>query len=596
MAHLGSGHVAMLLDSAGDQADDQAATERASLLRTSKNGGLYLGNTRSRRNRIKSRYCLKSKGALIILCWNMLVVFMLGPWLNIDTYSLIADLTSNTSAPDTLSLPITVPSFYGFQAVLYLLYPLAGCLADTKCGRYKTIICSLWLLLWSGIFVAVGATVFACYFIFRPHVKMPAVTISLLSAIFGLPSIIGVTLLFICFAVFQANVFQFGVDQLTDSPAEDSVLFIQWLVFSSFVGITVTRLGSIPYILQRIGLLQLTFTTEIFAGGVYCTHMSILLLLLITLCLVRRKRQLPWFTTESVPCSGKLNPYSLVYRVIKFAARHKTPIRRSAFTYCEDELPSRMDLGKEKYGGPFTTEQVEDVKAFLGILLVLLTLGPLFGSHLTKGCTHSTKEDLSNSSSTSILIVIFGFSGITDLLIAVLIPVYIFLLRPFISHCLLGMLKRIGLGMTFLLLLSICELVIDTTRATELVHVSVYIFYLVLVHFFSAIGYILFYIAAYEFISAQSPQTMKGLLIGTFFAVRGVSQLLGTVVLVSLSTRRQQFDESTFSHCNFVYSVINIAVSALGLVAYTCVARRYRYRQRDEPDNVYHYAEEYYSR
>ncbi len=30
------------------------------------------------------------------------------------------------------------------------------------------------------------------------------------------------------------------------------------------------------------------------------------------------------------------------------------------------------------YGGPFTTEQVEDVKVFLGILKVLLSVGPIF--------------------------------------------------------------------------------------------------------------------------------------------------------------------------------------------------------------------------
>ena len=63
--------------------------------------------------------------------------------------------------------------------------------------------------------------------------------------------------------------------------------------------------------------------------------------------------------------------------MIKFAKAHTNPIRRSAFTYCEDELPSRLDLGKEKYGGPFTAEQVEDVKAFLVILRVLLILGPI---------------------------------------------------------------------------------------------------------------------------------------------------------------------------------------------------------------------------
>ena len=55
------------------------------------------------------------------------------------------------------------------------------------------------------------------------------------------------------------------------------------------------------------------------------------------------------------------NPYKLVYGVIQFAIKHKHPIKRRAFTYCNDERPSRIDYGKQSYGGPFTTEQVEDV-------------------------------------------------------------------------------------------------------------------------------------------------------------------------------------------------------------------------------------------
>ncbi len=65
----------------------------------------------------------------------------------------------------------------------------------------------------------------------------------------------------------------------------------------------------------------------------------------------------------------------MIYKVIKFAIITKHPRCRSAFTYCEDELPSRIDFGKSKYGGPFTTEQVEDVKT----LLRLLPLIPIFG-------------------------------------------------------------------------------------------------------------------------------------------------------------------------------------------------------------------------
>ena len=65
------------------------------------------------------------------------------------------------------------------------------------------------------------------------------------------------------------------------------------------------------------------------------------------------------------------HPLKTVYRVLKFAKQHKYPVNRSAFTYCEDEIPSRIDFGKRKYGGPFTTEEVEDVKTFFKILLIL---------------------------------------------------------------------------------------------------------------------------------------------------------------------------------------------------------------------------------
>ena len=44
----------------------------------------------------------------------------------------------------------------------------------------------------------------------------------------------------------------------------------------------------------------------------------------------------------------------------------------ATFTYHEDVLPSRIDFGKHKYGEPFITEQVEDVKTFFKIMAVIL--------------------------------------------------------------------------------------------------------------------------------------------------------------------------------------------------------------------------------
>ena len=119
-------------------------------------------------------------------------------------------------------------------------------------------------------------------------------------------------------------------------------------------------------------------------------------------------------------------------------------------------------------------------------------------------------------------------------------------------------------------------------------------YYLFIPLFSSISGSMIFYIAVYEFIYSQSPHSMKGLMIGTFFAIRGLFQLIGALVLMfpfagwNLS--------SSFSSCGFVYYLINSIVALLGIVVYMWVAKKYQPRQRDEPDNVYRYAEEYYAK
>ena len=171
-----------------------------------------------------------------------------------------------------------------------------------------------------------------------------------------------------------------------------------------------------------------------------------------------------------------------------------------------------------------------------------------------------------------------------------------------------------GLGMLLLLLSLVSLLLIDvvdnvmvqphhrcflssyinasnTTQSLSLSH-HVSRLYLILPHTFSALGYTSFYPAAYAFICAQSPHAMKGLLIGTFFAIKGIFQLLGALLSLSFLKWNQNFIMS----CGSVYFLINIILSLAGLLAYICAAHKYHYRQRDEPDNTYRYAEEYYDK
>ena len=400
---------------------------------------------------------------------------------------------------------------------------------------------------------------------------------------------------------FNANIIQFGTDQLHDAPTDESRLYITWYMWTSFAGSLVLRSTSsyepIWVSVKLISWILIVFPLVPFLVG-------------ITLCMYKCKRNL--FLIES----GSRNPYKLVYKILKFAKEHTNPICRSAFTYCEDELPSRLDLAKEKYGGPFTTEEVEAVKVFTGILCILLTLGPTF---LVDVAVNGLIPDLAITSYYLSTGDIFSFTDyvnvsgfMTPMIIVIIIPLYLCLLQPFIHNYIPGMLKRIGLGMILFFISGACTLVMGlpghgsanntyTYDSDCSESMSTYITlgpnYLLIQCSLNAIGYMLLYIASYEFICAQSPHSMKGFLIGTFFAIKGVFQLVGVLVLyIPIRISCSLPGNSKFPLCGFVYYIINIVIALVGIIAFIYVARKYQYRKRDEPDNIYRYAEEYYAK
>ncbi len=98
----------------------------------------------------------------------------------------------------------------------------------------------------------------------------------------------------------------------------------------------------------------------------------------------------------------------------------------------------------------------------------------------------------------------------------------------------------------------------------------------------------LLYTALYEFICAQSPSSMKGLLIGLSFSVKGIFQALGAAFAIPLYLHQ-------FQGFDLLYYGINIALAFVTLAIFSYFARRYQYRERDDICDVYRYAEEYYS-
>ena len=95
------------------------------------------------------------------------------------------------------------------------------------------------------------------------------------------------------------------------------------------------------------------------------------------------------------------------------------------------------------------------------------------------------------------------------------------------------------------------------------------------------------YPALYEFICAQSPHSMKGLLIGLSFAIRGIIELLASLFLVPF-----MLSKFSLPSCGMEYYMMTIVVGVVGLAVYVCVSRKYKLRERDEPCHVCCFVEE----
>ncbi len=313
-----------------------------------------------------------------------------------------------------------------------------------------------------------------------------------------------------------------------------------------------------------------------------------------------------WFITDKI--SG--NPYKLVYAVLKHAVFNSKPISRSAFTYCDDEVPSRIDFGKQKYGGPFTTEQVEDVKVFLRIMLVIGGLSPVFMLQWEASMSLAAQMNKSNIKNNigEELFVKYGF--ISPLFCLISIPAYSFVLKPFFSKYLPNMFKTIGISIVitcfcFLHLFAYNNANIKDIRLREeilkacnntlsldkkyLIIPPQYI--MTIQHILIQLQSMMLYIPLWEFICSQSPQNMKGFIFGSLYAFKSIFQLF----VVSMVMPNIEKWKSAYVSCQSAYYLANIGIGIFTLVVYTIVSRRYRYRKRNDICNIYQYAEDYYS-
>ena len=556
--------------------------------------------------------CLPSKAAVLILFWttSVGVLYHFSMLILLDTLLSKATLKAMHSK---LSILYNNPLAYAVLAVVMMFYPLSGFIADVCCGRMKTIVVSLIIHLSCNIFLLLGLSVNesdALHDEDLDHVTLlenEGILAIILIVIFVITFIIGLV-------GYQANIIQFGLDQLFEAPSQYLGLFIHYATWTF-------KAGSLFYLITPIMCLHYKQIIIIFLT--LQTILTLYVVMLLLVCCWKRS----WFYSEP----GRSNPYKTVYDIIKFVKNHKYPLRRSAFTYGDKYIPSRLDFAKERYGGPFITEQVENVKTFFWILLVLFAVGPVFSMEVPGSILlfpiislHTLKHFVtfyvSNhthlctlSSDTVWKIDIISGSVFKNLIsIMLLFPLYIWIVFSLLRKKIPKLFHRLGVGIVICILGIMSLLIIDivghsankaaitnntqcmfqvtlSENRTSLNYPTLNLHWSVLIppNLLLGIGPLLVVATTFEFISAQSPQSMKGLLVGVFFAVRGLFQFLNSIIIIPLSLKQPWASERMLEHppvtnCGFVYLLLTCVSGLIGLILFSVAAKKYKYRRRDE--------------
>ena len=518
---------------------------------------------------------VKNKGAILVLIWNHLIFSVFHLLLKYK------DITWGT--------PLAWFSmFTAFGSTLLI----AGLLADTRIGRYKLTCCSIWII-W---IVSLLAT-------------MSLIMAQLIDGYFLINvNILGVLFIFMAigFGGYQASIVQLGLDQLHDASTTEIKSFIVWYTWTLFSSGVIVDLTANCLSKKYIVFLLLFVSANV--------TLAVVLLLACNHHLIKEPIQ--------------QNPLQLIYNVIKYAVRNKHPRQRSAFTYCEDELPSRIDFGKHKYGGPFTTEQVEDVKTFLRLLPIVAVGGTLAGTIFV---TSSFKDKLvevytnlvatsepDGMTSRSAIAKCFHRSSFTNTIynvVVLLIVVHELFLYPVFQRCYrqVESLQKIVIGIIGHALIILNLMAYDViSRHTFIsnhgynvtiqctfdinpgaLSTSFSYYWIAIPNILFAISMAMLYTGAIEFVSAQVPSSMKGLTIGIIY----IGYLLSNTVWFALS---QPFHVSSFwgtgtLSCAFWYmltmSMVQICICPLLLIIIKCYKKRSR---QDVLPNEHIFAERYY--
>ena len=433
--------------------------------------------------------------------------------------------------------------------LIFFLYPLFGLLADVKIGRYTSIITGVYLSFFSWIIAGLA-------FIINSSLHY--------NVLFQLTSGVAYLLQVIGYSCVRSNIIQFNIDQAIGASGDELSSIIYWHSLISpvnfFINIIVQCLINqftdyiiVSYVLSGVSVSTVIVTNFLFKH---------------------------WLDTTS----HIINPVKLIAKVLNYARKNKYPRNRSALTYWEENYPSRVDLGKDKYGGPFTEEQVENVKVVMRLTpLFICIVGLVCAENIKWISYYKSNEELS-------FIDCFMFkNGLHALVASLLILLFQLIIRPCFNKYIPSMLKRIGVGLIFALFTIIYSVIILASKDRFHFEITWYNF-TVFSQGLYGMSCALILPSSLAFTIAQSPHEMRGLLIGLWYAARGVGYIF------TMNSKYIFKCESRMTCQNVYYFIAKSVLVLIILIVFIILAKCYKLRVRENEVNVHLIAEEHYER
>ena len=507
-----------------------------------------------------------SKGAALVLLWIVLIsasVFIL--------LYVIQDLT----LPFGLNGKKNLDWIYIVVLCVSCLVcaPLAGWLADARLGNYKVFK--------TGCVFLFIASVMACLYVLvitnvpdnNNHFLL------VISAVVVLVfSFLGSVGLLACFI----TSLQLGLDQMPDGSAANITSFISWFVCCIFAGLWV---GYASYHLFSYCLYTVVCSDNNSTSFVQIFSLFPVLCMAIVLCS-------DFLLSPKLLIIEPKSPQSLkiIYQVLKFAFKHKAPVNRSALTYWEEDIPSRIDLGKSKYGGPFTTEQVEDVKTIFKLLVVSVPFSMISFMTFLSVFQHYGHTYVFPGISQFNFIILSYFTYHMCWCVVIGTLVYEFVVYPFARNKLPSILKRIGAVSFVTIVLNLVSLVLSVLRHYHC-PVNTEVWQQVVLQAMSGPLIFVLLCAVFEFVCAQSPYNMRAIVTGyatlsIIFPPLFVGYLLVFVfrrVLAGL-------------YYSIIFNSITVLLAVIGFLLHCILARWYKRRVRDDIYSPHRLVEEVYDR